>query len=235
MPDVVTASEDYASRFYGEVGAWFLKVQESAVRDFIGEDRSISILDVGGGHIQLAGPLSEAGFSFTVHGSAESCRERMDANPSTRNCEFLLSSPTALPVGDRSFHTVLSFRLFAHYEEWRTLVAELCRVADHSIIIDLPSKSALNLFGPLLFKLKRRIEKNTRHWESYRVPEVVDVFRECGFRVEAQFKEFLLPMVFYRILRSRRLAAGFEAAFRLLHLTQWFGSPVILKLTREEA
>ena len=235
MPDVVTASEDYASRFYGEVGAWFLKVQESAVLEFIADDRSISILDAGGGHIQLAAPLCELGYVMTLHGSAESCRQRMDANPLTRGCAFLVSSPSALPVEDRAFNTVLSFRLFAHYEDWQALVRELCRVADRTIIIDLPSTSAINLFGPLLFRLKRRIEKNTRHWQSFRVAEVVDACRDYGWRVEAQFKEFFLPMVFYRILRSRRLAAGFEGIFRALGLTQLFGSPVILKLTREEA
>ena len=203
MPDVVTASEDYASRFYGEVGAWFLSVQEGAVVDFISSDREVSILDVGGGHLQLAGPLCERGYTLTVRGSAASCRERMDANPVTQHCGFIESSPITLPVEDRSYHTVLSFRLFAHYEEWRELVRELCRVADREIIVDLPSTSAFNLFGPLLFKLKKRIEKNTRHWESFKVSEVLEEFQAHGFRVEAQFKEFFLPMVFYRLLRIR--------------------------------
>ena len=31
LPDVETASEDYARRFAGPVGEWFLRIQEQAV------------------------------------------------------------------------------------------------------------------------------------------------------------------------------------------------------------
>ena len=252
MPDVVTASEDYASRFYGATGAWFLKVQQDAVCDVIAADRSISILDVGGGHIQIAAPLAEKGYRVTVQGSALECRDRMDANPITRDCdrklgdgahdefanpitrdcEFIMSPVTKLPVADRGYHTVLSFRLLAHYEDWPALVKELCRVADVAIIVDFPSTSALNVFGPLLFRVKKRIEKNTRHWQSFRQADIINAFRQHGFRMEARFKEFFLPMVFYRVLRSRAVTVALEGTYRAVGLTRLFGSPVVLKLVR---
>ena len=232
MPDVVTASEDYASRFHGDTGAWFLKVQEDAVCDVISEDRSISILDVGGGHIQIAAPLAERGYRVTVQGSAAECRHRMDANPHTRGCDFIMSPVAKLPVADRSYHTVLSFRLLAHYEDWPILVRELCRVADVAIIVDFPCVSALNFFGPLLFKFKKRIEKNTRHWQSFRQEDIINAFENHGFRKESVFKEFFLPMVFYRMLRSRAVTVALERIFRSIGLTRLFGSPVIVKFVR---
>ena len=232
MPDVVTASEDYASRFDGTTGAWFLKVQEDAVCDVISADRAVSILDVGGGHIQIAAPLAERGYQVTVQGSAPECRNRMDANIHTRNFQFIESPVVKLPVADRSFHTVLSLRLLAHYEDWPALAEELCRVAANAVIVDFPSTSALNLFGPLLFKFKKRIEKNTRHWQSFRQADIVSEFERHGFRVEVAFKEFFLPMVFYRMLGSRGATVTLERVFRSLGLTQLFGSPVIIKLVR---
>ena len=53
-PDVETASDDYAARFAGPVGAWMLQVQERAVLELIAPWPGASVLDVGGGHAQLA-------------------------------------------------------------------------------------------------------------------------------------------------------------------------------------
>ncbi|MDA0989879.1 MAG: methyltransferase domain-containing protein, partial [Verrucomicrobia bacterium] len=222
-PDIETASDAYASRFDGATGAWFLSVQARKVQQWIPDDRALTILDVGGGHLQNAIPLCRDGYAVTVHGSDASCRNRMDANPVTAGCAFIASDPMALPVADRQFDAVLSFRLLAHVQAWPQLIAELTRVADRMVIVDFPTSSGLNLISPLLFKLKRRIEGNTRHWEMYRGPEVIDAFRQAGFRLEASYKEFFLPMVFYRILRCKPLTVAMEAGFRTVGLTRLFG------------
>ncbi|NEO49979.1 MAG: class I SAM-dependent methyltransferase, partial [Moorea sp. SIO4A3] len=51
--DIETSSEDYASRFAGEIGAWLLKVQEDATLKMLTPYPKATILDVGGGHGQL--------------------------------------------------------------------------------------------------------------------------------------------------------------------------------------
>lgn len=58
--DIETSSDDYASRFAGATGAWMLDVQRDATIRLMGDDTD-SILDVGGGHGQLARPLCETG------------------------------------------------------------------------------------------------------------------------------------------------------------------------------
>jgi len=231
-PDIETASENYASRFRGKMGAWFLKVQADKVLALLTPDHSATILDVGGGHLQLAEPLCRAGYAVTVHGSAPSCRERMDANPDTSRCGFMLGPAGALPAGDRAFHTVLSFRMLAHYVEWEDLVRELSRVAADTIIVDYPSSKALNLIAPALFGAKKKFERNTRTWLSYAPAQVEAAFERHGFRVETVYKQFFLPMVFYRMARSVALARFMEGVFRALGLTRLFGSPVIVKARR---
>jgi len=47
--DVETSSEDYAGRFSGAVGAWFLKVQEDATLHMLSPHAGASVIDVGGG------------------------------------------------------------------------------------------------------------------------------------------------------------------------------------------
>jgi 2-polyprenyl-3-methyl-5-hydroxy-6-metoxy-1,4-benzoquinol methylase len=232
QPDIETASDGYAARFEGAVGQWFLRVQARAVLGYLSADRGVSVLDVGGGHLQLAEPLCRAGYRVTVHGSAASCRARMDACEVTRDCAFLLCPAGALSAPDRAFHTVLSFRMLAHYVDWEALVTELCRVAGDTIIVDYPSSLALNLIAPALFLAKKRFERNTRTWLSHRPARVAAAFAAHGFEVVACRKQFFLPMVFHRMAGSVALARVMEGGFRAVGLTRIFGSPVILKLRR---
>src|SRR5512139_706652 len=75
--DIETSSEDYAGRFAGPVGAWFLKVQENATLEMLAGYLGCTILDVGGGHGQLTGPLLDNGHNVTVFGSSDVCIERI--------------------------------------------------------------------------------------------------------------------------------------------------------------
>lgn len=59
--DIETASEDYATRFSGAVGEYFLELQLKIVLQFLEQYSATSLLDVGGGHAQLAVPLVEKG------------------------------------------------------------------------------------------------------------------------------------------------------------------------------
>ena len=65
-PDVETSSEDYARRFAGGVGAWFVEAQARITLELLAPWPRARVLDVGGGHAQLTGPLVEAGYDVTV-------------------------------------------------------------------------------------------------------------------------------------------------------------------------
>ena len=78
--DIETSMDGYAERFAGRTGAWMLEIQERIVMDMIKDVKPARILDVGGGHGQLAIPLCQAGYSVTVLGSAESCKKTYSAS-----------------------------------------------------------------------------------------------------------------------------------------------------------
>lgn len=67
MPDVETASEDFARRFTGPVGRFFLEVQAEAVLDLLGARPGE----------RLCLPLLTAGHEVWVHGSRPVCAARL--------------------------------------------------------------------------------------------------------------------------------------------------------------
>ena len=75
--DIETSSEDYARRFSGKIGEYFLDIQTRITLDQLKPYPKAAILDVGGGHAQIAVPLIKAGFNLTIVGSDDVCKERL--------------------------------------------------------------------------------------------------------------------------------------------------------------
>jgi hypothetical protein len=59
--DIHTSSDEYALRFSGPAGEWMLAVQERIALRMVRRFPDATILDVGGGHGQLALPLCRDG------------------------------------------------------------------------------------------------------------------------------------------------------------------------------
>ncbi|MBN1917797.1 MAG: class I SAM-dependent methyltransferase [Verrucomicrobia bacterium] len=230
-PDVETSSDGYARRFSGPVGEWFLGVQERACLDLVRPWRGGRVLDVGGGHAQVAVPLAREGYAVTVLGSTPACRERLDRATGRAGVEvaFETGSVVELPYADASFDVVVSFRLLAHVVGWRRLVGELCRVARHAVVVDYAPLASANVLTPLLFHVKKNVEKNTRHYLTFLEHDVRAAFRSAGYRVTGRVDEFLVPMVVHRAVGRPGWSARAEDVARRLGLTRLLGSPVILR------
>jgi len=227
--DIETSSDDYASRFSGPVGTWMLDVQERAVRTLLGDPGGRTLLDVGGGHGQLAGPLARAGWRVAVLGSDTACARRIAPLVAAGTVWFVAGDILALPFPDRSFDCVVSVRLLPHCERWPALVAELCRVARHAVIVDYPTSESLNRVAPALFGAKKRIEKNTRTFTLFTHREVAAAFTARGYAPAGRIGQFFLPMVLHRALRCRPCSSTLETLARAAGLTRRWGSPVVLK------
>jgi ubiquinone/menaquinone biosynthesis C-methylase UbiE len=228
--DIHTSSDEYAMRFSGASGQWMLDVQEKITLRMLSRFEDASVLDVGGGHGQLALPLCRDGWRITVMGSHESCRHRIRSVVDSGSCQFVVGNVIQLPFPDNSFDVVLCFRLLTHCERWPDLIRELCRVARQGVIVDYPTGQSLNTIAPFLFGAKKKLEKNTRPWTLFRHRQVLEVFAENGFMPVEMKKQFFLPMVLHRILNNRTLSAALEAVCCLLGLTRLWGSPVIVRL-----
>jgi SAM-dependent methyltransferase len=232
--DIEAATDAYAARFAGPVGAWFLAVQGRTMLELLpGGPAPLRVLDVGGGHAQLVPYLLEAGHDMTVLGSHPRCAARLTEWLRLRRCRFHVGNLAATPYADAAFDVVLSFRMLAHVTDWRGFLGELCRVASRSVIVDYASLRSLNRFAGMSFGMKRRLEPDTRTFRTFDPATLRDAFAERGFRVAESRAQYMLPMVLHRTIGSIRVARALEGVARQAGLTRRLGSPVIVRADRE--
>lgn len=231
--DVAASTEDYARRFAGGVGRWFLETQARITLDLLRAlPAGASVLDVGGGHAQIAPPLIEAGYVVTVVGSDPLCGKLLAPWVARGSCRFEVCDLRALPYPPESFDAVVCFRLLPHSVSWTGLIAELCRVARRTVVVDYPSRRSVNVLSERLFGLKKGIEHNPHPFLLFTPQEIRAAFAGHGFTVPADRPQFLFPMALHRWGNRAGLSRLSEAPGRLLGLNRWFGSPIIARADR---
>jgi SAM-dependent methyltransferase len=231
--DIGTSSEDYARRFTGAVGRWFVETQARLTLSVLGAlPMGASILDVGGGHAQIAPRLIEAGYEVTVVGSDPVCAARLQPWTSVGRCRFETVNLQSMPYPDQSFDAVVCLRLLPHSVSWTGLIRELCRVARRSVVVDYPSLRSANIVSSQLFAMKRGIELNTRRFMTFSPREIHAAFAAADFVVRAERPQFLIPMVVHRLVNQALFSRAVEIPGRVAGLTRWFGSPIIARADR---
>lgn len=204
-------------------------MQDAATREMLASVPAGRALDVGGGHGQNIAVLSAAGHEVTVLGSEPACAERIEGRAA-----FQLGSLSSLPLPDRSFDLVLSYRMVAHLADWRRHVAELCRVSRRTVLIEFPVNVGIHHFAPRLLEAKRTIEHNTRNYLPFEEREVVAAFARHGFKPVRRRAQHFWPMAIHRLHGSKTLAVCLEGVPRAAGLTRRYGSPVIVRFDRED-
>ncbi|MBU3946016.1 MAG: class I SAM-dependent methyltransferase [Proteobacteria bacterium] len=227
--DIETASDDYASRFAGPVGKYFLDVQASLTLELLHDLPRASVLDVGGGHAQLTMPLANKGYDVTVTGSADSCRARLDKYCEKGRFSYITCDSLNLPFEDNQFDVVMAFRLLPHVHQWQRLIKEMCRVAGKAVIFDYPDKRSANILYDILFDLKKNMEGNTRTYTLFSRKEIIAELASNHFAVPVFRPEFFVPMVIHRKLQNPAISRSLETVSRLTGLTSLLGSPIILR------
>lgn len=228
-PDIETSSAAYALRFSGRAGRFMLDRQQQVIEALLADKASATILDVGGGHAQLSGPLAAAGHAVTVIGSTPGCALRLVGDPRNAGVRFVSGDILALPFEDRSFDTVIAIRLMAHVEDWPRLIAEMCRVAERTVLIDYPVLASSNAMSLLTFGLKKQIEGDTRQYRSFWGPEIAREIARHGKRATARRRQFLLPMALHRRAKGAGVLQGVEHLSAAIGLTRLLGNPAILR------
>lgn len=231
-PDIETASDDYARRFAGSIGEYFLNIQSKITIELLKPDKVVKILDVGGGHAQVAPSLINAGYKVTVTGSADVCRRRLESILPPASFDYLTCDLLDLPYEDNHFDAVLAFRLLPHVNNWQKLLAEMCRVSGKVVIFDYPDVRSFNFLYQLLFGAKKALEGNTREFQLFKRNEIIDALKKLNFGSFILNPQFFIPMVIHRMIKSVVISKAAESTFRVVGLTYLFGSPVILKTSK---
>lgn len=228
-PDVETSSDAYARRFAGSVGAWFLDVQARLTLELLRPWPGARVLDVGGGHAQTVGPLTEAGHRVTVYGSAPACAERLRPWLADGRAEFRSGELLGLPFAAHAFDVVLSYRLLPHVARWRELLVELARVARHAVVVDYPTRRSVNAVADVFFGLKKGVEGDPRAYTVFRDAEITETLGAAGLRATARRPQFFFPMALHRALGRAGASRACEGVASALGLVRALGSPVIVR------
>ena len=230
-PDIETASDRYAARFAGALGEWLLDEQSAAITRMLARtgDRPLRVLDVGGGHGQIAPLLLAAGHDVTIHGSTPECFRRVEHLREAHPDRFrtAASSLWNLPFEDESFDLVLAVRLLGHTARWRELLAEMARVSRSFVLIEFARASFFRIPGAAeaIFVLKRRIEGTTRPFFSYSERRLREELSRHSFEATAMTAMFSLPMVVHRMVNDPALSATAETSLRRWESATGSGHP----------
>lgn len=219
--DIETSSSQYAQRFSGEVGRWFLERQLSFSERLLNLTAPAKILDIGGGHGQLANPLSNNGHSVTVIGSDDSCSHLL-----SQNVSFVKGDLVSLPFDDASFDVVMCFRFISHCHQWKKLIYEATRVSKKLVLLEYPVYMSINALSPLFFSLKKKIEKDTRTFTLFSHTKIRREFEAQKFHHVKSLGQYVAPMALHRAVKNKKFSEGLESALHCA--TQGhFASPVI--------
>ena len=228
--DIESATDRYARRFSGSVGSYFLRRQKNLTLKLAQAAGAPpgAVLDVGGGHAQLAPHFLDLGWSVSIFSSDDSCRKRPDRIMGSENYRFATGDLLRMPYPDNSFDIVTLFRLVPHETDWEALIGEAARVSRGVVILDYPDLRSFNAFSRVLFLFKKAIEKDTRDYELFNRRKIGTAMTNAGLEDLRWRPQFFLPMALYRLAGSGRLASIMEEAFLRVGLTTLFGSPVIV-------
>ena len=226
-PDIDSSSKDYANRFSGDIGKWFLSIQSSALERALSGEKIKTVLDVGGGHGQNIETLRGLGCSVEILGSNSECASLISASLVSDRLTFQVGNLLSLPYPDNSFDAVVSFRMLAHLQNWQQHIAELCRVSRGLVVVDFPVTHSVNALAERLFFLKQAVETNTRKYQLFAEAELSETFIQNNYKQSARYPQYFFPMALYRAVKLTPLAKIMEGCAGLLGLTQALGSPVI--------
>ncbi|WP_428929731.1 class I SAM-dependent methyltransferase [Marinibacterium sp. SX1] len=227
--DLAPSTAQYARRFEGPTGSWLLSRQTEALRRLIAPWPGASVLDVGGGHGQVAAPLVADGHPVQVHATSAQALGRAADMPGVVTGTGPLMP---LPHADGAFDIVTSFRILAHIGDWPAYLAELTRVARRAVIVDFAIPGGVNALEPLLFGVKKKIEGDTRRYAAIPRREICARLAELGFADQQTVGQFVLPMVLHRKLKQPGLSSALEGSLRAIRLDRLVGTPVVLCAAR---
>ena len=235
--DPAMADRFEAVRFGGPIGRLIADTQEQQIATFLAPLEGRRVLDVGTGAGRAAIALAKRGAQVTgVDASAEmlAVAERR-AEQSGVRVEFVRDDAHHLSFADRAFDSVVCLRVLMHTPDWKRSLAELCRVASHTVVLDFPA--ALSA-AALEAGVRRVIRPLARDIEAYRVFLHRTIERELssnGFRLVSRHRQFVLPIAIHKRMASRAWTERVEGMLSRIGLLRVLGSPVTILAERCES
>ena len=232
--DPVTARTFDARRFGGPIGELIASTQARVLTEFVGNVRGQRVLDVGTGTGRAALLLAQRGAVVTGIDPSEEMLAvaQQRAAAMSAAISFQTGDAHALDFPDCSFDVVVSLRVLMHTPDWRTCLAELCRVSSRLLVIDYPSARSAALIESTARRVGHAFGVRTEPYRVFLDRQLIRALATAGFRVRAMHRQFVVPIAVHKILGSRQLTEWVEYMLRRAGLRSLFGSPVTLLAER---
>jgi 2-polyprenyl-3-methyl-5-hydroxy-6-metoxy-1,4-benzoquinol methylase len=146
--------------------------------------------------------------------------------------EFVAGDAHTLTFPDKAFDAVVCLRMLMHVPDWRTALAELCRVSGDRLIFDYPalaSAAAVQSIGRrVALAMGRRVEA----YRVFRNREIARELHRHGFRIASTHRQFVLPIALHKAIGSEGFTRGIEGMLRAAGVLRLAGSPVTIAAER---
>jgi ubiquinone/menaquinone biosynthesis C-methylase UbiE len=221
-------------RFGGPIGQLIAAEQERVIDSFLGPVDGKRVLDVGTGTGRAAIALAARGARVTgIDASDEMLavgrRRAADANV---RVEFVNGDAHELSVPDRSFEIVVCLRVLMHTPEWRESLAELCRVADRTILFDYPALVSAAALQSFVRYAAHAVGFTTEAYRVFSDRVVRQALQANGFAVARAHRQFVLPIALHKRIGSVTVTNGVERTLHRAGLNWLLGSPVTVLAER---
>ena len=223
-----------ALRFSGPIGRLIAETQERVIAAFLEPVAGRTVLDVGTGTGRAAIALAIRGAAVTgVDASAEmlTVAERR-AKDAKVLVTFARGDAHALAFPALSFDAVICLRVLMHTPDWRTSLAELCRVARHRVVFDYPALSSAAALQAVTRHVAHAFGARVEAYRVFSDRAVRAGFQESGFRIVETHRQFVLPIALHKRLNSASATRRIEGALSRAGVTRRLGSPVTVVAER---
>lgn len=217
------------ARFSGAIGELVAADQLHAVLAMAGEIGGRTVLDIGAGTGRVSLELARRGAIVTaLDASPEMLRvAERKAVADGLVIAFEQGDAHELPCEAASFDVALSLRVLMHAVDWRACVAEACRVARTTVILDFPARWSFASLQALWRRLLHfLVWSEGQAYRTLTLRQVRRALRQHGYEIVARHRQFVLPIALHRRLDAPRWSVAIERALARAGLLHLFGSPV---------
>ena len=223
------ARQYHDDRFGGRFGAYLERYEVDLLRGMVNGTAG-ALLDAGVGSGKLTAVLVDEGREVVAIDASE--QMLMVARERAGGGTFVVANLETLAFRDRVFASSVSSRVLMHIPDWPAAVRELCRVTEHTVVVDLPPTFSAAGVDAVWKAHRRRADDPS--YRTFRLSGVEREFERAGFVIVERKRSFLLPYRFHRWLDRPGVTRTLEMVFRWLGLTRLFGAPVTLKAVRHD-